>query len=319
MSVTIAGHPVDRLAFGTAHLPQPEAWSLTPDLPQGRRLLDAALEAGYRHIDTADTLGPAWAEQIVGDVVGGRDDVLVATKVGMLRPAATRWGVLGHPDYLRQAVFASAPRLRREPIDLVYLHRVDPAYPLADQLGALTDLRQAGLIRHIGLSEPTLAQFHAALAITDLAAVQSLYNVVTTRNRPVAAAAAAAGVPFVAYWALLGHGFAAGQWATLDRLVTAWAATQDATDLAAAGLTELANPGHPGRPAALRHLLAAWIVADLPGASVLIGSRDPGHLRAFRAVLDHPLAPAAAAALRQAVASSPLDATFDPARREVTP
>jgi aryl-alcohol dehydrogenase-like predicted oxidoreductase len=292
--ITIGGHVVDRLAFGTAHLPQPEAWSLAPDLPRGRRLLAAAIDAGYRHIDTADTLGPVWAESIVGDVVGNREDVLVATKVGMLRTSATAWGILGHPGYLRQAVFASATRLKREPIDLVYLHQVDPDYPLADQLGALIDLKQQGLIRHIGLSQPKLVHFEEALTLTPLAAVQHKYNLADPGNRPLAEAAVARGIPFVAFWALLGSRFPAEGRDELARVIDDW--------IPSAGIDPYFAALDPG--SRLRQLLAAWVLADQPRAGILIGSSDAGHLREFRQVLHHPLGADQAGSLARAVAAA---------------
>ncbi|MDQ1138573.1 pyridoxine 4-dehydrogenase [Microbacterium sp. SORGH_AS 1204] len=258
--LVIAGRRVSRVAFGGARLTAGDGWGVPRDREVPRGILRAALEAGIDHIDTADALGPAVSEQIIGDVVGDRDDVLVATKVGMLRPGPGEWGVLGRPDYLRQQVHASLSRLRRERIDLVYLHRIDPDYPLADQLGALQQLRTQGLIGHIGVSQPTASQLEEVLLLEpDLAAVQSLYNVAARHDAELARTLEVRGIPFLAYWPLLGRGIAAARHRALFE-----------------GLASIGGPlGLDGAQVAL-----AWIFSTLPGAGAVVGSRSAAHLRA---------------------------------------
>lgn len=257
--LVVAGRRVSRVALGGARLTAGDGWGVPRDLDVPRAILRAALEAGIDHIDTADALGPAVSEQIIGDVVGDRDDVLVATKVGMLRPGPGEWGVFGRPDYLRQQVHASLFRLRRERIDLVYLHRIDPDYPLADQLGALQNLRTQGLIGHIGVSQPTASQLEEVLALEpDLAAVQSLYNVAARGDAELAHALDVRGIPFLAYWPLLGRGVTADRHRALFE-----------------GLSSIGGPlGLDGAQVAL-----AWIFSTLPGAGAVVGSRSAAHLR----------------------------------------
>lgn len=183
----LAGASVTRVGFGAARLTAEDGWGAPRDPDSARNLLLAAVDAGYDYIDTADALGPGISEQLIGEALGNRDDVLVATKVGMLRPAPDAWGVLGRPDYLRQQIRLSLQRLQRDRIDLLYLHRIDPDYPLADQLGALQEARDRGDVGAIGVSEPTAEQLEQVIAVEPgLAAVQSLYNPVARRNTAVA-------------------------------------------------------------------------------------------------------------------------------------
>ncbi|MFD0994639.1 aryl-alcohol dehydrogenase-like predicted oxidoreductase [Pseudoclavibacter chungangensis] len=287
----LAGHEVRRVGFGAARLTAGDGWGRLADPEPARRLLRDALDAGYDLVDTADSLGPGVSEQIVGEVVGDRDDVLVATKVGMLRPAPGRWGILGHPDYLRQQVHTSLLRLRRERIDLLYLHRIDPAHPVADQLGALQELCDAGHIGAIGVSEPSAEQLDEVLAIERVAAVQSLFNVAATGNAPIVRRLAAEGIPFVAYWPLIGRGLPRDVY---ERVFAVLARAGDELD---------ASPARVG---------LAWILAQAPTTFAVAGSRDPAHLadnlRADELVLD----PARADRLAADVANALDGFTFDP-------
>jgi len=102
---------------------------------------------------------------------------VIATKGGMLRPRPDQWTPYGQPEYLRQCVELSLRRLAVDRIDLYYLHRIDPAVPLADQLGTVDDLRQEGKIRHLGLSKVTIDQIEQARRHTAIAAVQNQHSV----------------------------------------------------------------------------------------------------------------------------------------------
>jgi len=220
-----------------------------------------ALDLGYTYIDTADSLGPGVSEAIIGDVIGNSDDVLVATKVGMLRPAADEWGVLGHPQYLRQQVHNSLLRLQRDRIDVVYLHRIDPNYPLADQLGALQALRDEGLIGSIGISEPTQDQLDQILRIETPAVVQSVYNLVERKNEPVIEQLEKLSIPFAAYWPLLGRGVSRETYTAIHRQLQPIAADHESTT---------------------HGLALAWIWERYPLSIAVTGSRNVSHLAANR-------------------------------------
>lgn len=257
-NLELAGHTVRRIGFGASRLTAGDGWGVPRNPEASHAVLRAALESGVNYVDTADALGPGVSESIIGDVIGNRDDVLVATKVGMLRPGPTVWDVLGHPNYLRQQVHNSLQRLRRDRLDLVYLHRIDPNYPLADQLGALQELRDAGLIGALGVSEPTLPQLEEVLRLERVAAVQSVYNVAATANAAIAERLAEEGIVFVAYWPLIGRGLPA--------------------DLRARVFAVLAEFGvEVGLDAAQTGL--AWILSGHANAAAIVGSRNTEHLR----------------------------------------
>ncbi|WP_341977987.1 aldo/keto reductase [Microbacterium sp. LTA6] len=205
-SVSLAGREVPRLGFGALHLAGPGGWGAPVDRRAAIALVRGAVDAGIRYIDTADSLGPDVSEAVIAEALWPYPrDVVIATKAGMLRTGPTGWSALGQPAYLRQQAHASALRLRLDSIPLFYLHRIDPTYPLEDQVGALLELRDEGVIEHIGLSAVTLSQLHAAQQIAPIAAVQNHYNVVSRGSGDVLAAAEDAGIPFVSFWSL-GHG-----------------------------------------------------------------------------------------------------------------
>lgn len=167
--------PVTRIGLGTIQFTgNTDRWGPPTDPAQAIRVLHAAVEAGITHIDTADCYGPHACETLIADALHPYDDTLViATKGGIRRTRPDEWDHYGHPDYLRSCVDHSLTRLRRDTIDLYYLHRIDPRIPLEDQLGALITARQQGKIRHIGLSKVTLTQLRQAETLAPIAAVQN--------------------------------------------------------------------------------------------------------------------------------------------------
>ncbi|RLP77836.1 aldo/keto reductase [Mycetocola tolaasinivorans] len=287
----LAGHRVPRVGLGAARLTAGDGWGIPADPEVPRALLRAALDAGIRYVDTADALGPGVSEGIIGDVIGNRDNVLVSTKVGMLRPAANRWGILGQPDYLRHAVHASLHRLKRERIDLLFLHRIDPNVPLEDQLGALADLRDQGKIGHIGLSEPTLDQVNAALKLEPIAAVQSLYNVAARENAPVIERLGDLGIPFIAYWPLIGRGLPA------DAHARVFAALE---------------PAARAHETTVQSIALAWIFHTVPDGLAVVGSRNPAHLRDNLAATGIALSTEEVLAISAAITEAQGGLAFDP-------
>lgn len=291
-AITLADTTVSRIAFGAARLTRGDGWG-QPDSPEeSARILRSAVDAGYTLIDTADALGPGVSEQIIGDTLGNRQDVVVATKIGMLRPSEHSWDVLGHPNYLRQQIHLSLQRLQRDRIDLLFLHRIDPNYPLEDQLGVLQEAHERGDVGAIGISEPTLQQFdHAHALVPHLAAVQSLYNLVARSGEGVAQRAGAAGIPFIAYWPVLGRGLPT---AVKERL-----------------FAELAALGAP-RGLSPHQLSLAWIFNTQPHALAVTGSRSVEHLIANREAAGVVLNAELLAQIDRAVTETTAGIDFDP-------
>ena len=180
--------------------------------------IHAALDAGLDLLDTADMYGPYTNEELVGKAIAGRRDrVVLATKFGILRDPAdpTKRGVCGKPDYVRTSCEGSLKRLDVDTIDLYYLHRVDPATPIEETVGAMAGLVREGKVRWIGLSEASPETLRRASRVHPIAALQSEYSLF---SRDVEAAVLPAcrelGIGFIAY-SPLGRGFLSGRYRSL--------------------------------------------------------------------------------------------------------
>jgi aryl-alcohol dehydrogenase-like predicted oxidoreductase len=172
-----------------------------------------ALDLGINFLDTSDIYGPHTNEELLGRAIRGRrGEVFLATKFGILRdpkdPSVR--GFNGSPDYVRQAAEASLRRLGVETIDLYYLHRVDPATPIEDTVGAMAALVKTGKVRFLGLSEASVETLERACKVHPITALQSEYSLWTRDPElGVLAACRRLGVGFVPY-SPLGRGFLTG-------------------------------------------------------------------------------------------------------------
>jgi len=175
--------------------------------------IQAALDAGVDFLDTADMYGPFTNEELVGRAIRGRrDQVVLATKFGIVRgPEPSARSVNGRPEYVRSACDASLKRLGVETIDLYYQHRVDPATPIEETVGAMRELVLAGKVRYLGLSEAGPDTLRRAAAVHPIAALQSEYSLWSRDPEDeVLATCRQLGIGFVAY-SPLGRGFLTGQ------------------------------------------------------------------------------------------------------------
>jgi aryl-alcohol dehydrogenase-like predicted oxidoreductase len=147
------------------------------DDSEALRTFDRALELGLTFMDTADTYGSGHNEEFVGRALRGRRDrALLATKFGRTFGAGAARGINGRPEYVRSACEASLKRLGVETIDLYYQHRVDKTVPIEETVGAMAELKAAGKIRFLGLSEATAAEVRRAAAVHSIAALESEYS-----------------------------------------------------------------------------------------------------------------------------------------------
>jgi aryl-alcohol dehydrogenase-like predicted oxidoreductase len=181
-----------------------------------------ALELGVNFLDTADVYGPHTNEELVGRAIKGkRDKVVLATKFGIVRDPANpnARGVNGKPEYVRQSCEASLRRLGVETIDLYYQHRVDPATPIEETVGAMADLIKQGKVRHLGLSEASPATLRRAMKVHPITALQTEYSLWTRdpESNGVLATCRELGIGFVAY-SPLGRGFLTGQFKRFEDL-----------------------------------------------------------------------------------------------------
>jgi pyridoxine 4-dehydrogenase len=257
--ITIGGDlRVNRVGYGAMQLTGDQVWGPYPDRDDGIRVLRGVVEAGVSLIDTADVYGPHDNELLIKEALHPYPaGLVIATKGGFVRGGFdySTLGAVGNPNYLRQSAHLSARRLGVAAIDLYYLHsgRALDA-PFEDQVGVLAELRQAGLIRHVGLSNVTLEQLRVAQSIVAVAAVTALYNVtvrlgedlraaaeedeivfspwhpVTTTDGPLAARAARVLPPIAA-----AHG------ATVQQVALAWQLQGSPAALPIPGTTSLAH------------------------------------------------------------------------------
>jgi aryl-alcohol dehydrogenase-like predicted oxidoreductase len=182
--------------------------------------LDRALELGVTFLDTADMYGPFKNEELLGRALKGRRDrVVLATKFGNRRsPEGAFLGVCGTPEYVRQACDASLRRLGVDVIDLYYQHRVDPAVPIEETVGAMAGLVRAGKVRWLGLSEAGAATIRRAHAVHPISALQTEYSLWTRDpEAEILPTVRALGIGFVAY-SPLGRGFLTGRFRAADDL-----------------------------------------------------------------------------------------------------
>jgi aryl-alcohol dehydrogenase-like predicted oxidoreductase len=140
-----------------------------------------ALDLGITLLDTADAYGPHHNEQLIGSAIKGRrDEVVLATKFGNVRPPGGGFSTVnGRPEYVRQACDASLARLGTSHIDLYYQHRVDPDVPVEETWGAMSELVSAGKVRHLGISEAAPATVRRAHAVHPVTAGQYEYSLFT--------------------------------------------------------------------------------------------------------------------------------------------
>jgi pyridoxine 4-dehydrogenase len=169
--------PVWRLGFGAMRITGKGIWGEPKDHDEAIRVLRRAVELGINFIDTADSYGPHVSERLIAEALHPYPaGLVIATKAGFDRTGPDKWTMNGRPEHLRSACDGSLKRMKLERIDLYQLHRIDPAYPAEDQLGTLKDLQSQGKIKHIGLSEVSVAQIKHARTIVPIVSVQNRYS-----------------------------------------------------------------------------------------------------------------------------------------------
>jgi pyridoxine 4-dehydrogenase len=217
--------PVHRLGYGAMQLPGPGVWGEPADRAGAVRVVRAAVEQGVDFIDTADSYGPFVSESIIAEALHPYpENLVIGTKAGLTRTGPGEWHPVGRPAYLKQQVELSLRTLKLERIELIQLHRIDSEVPLADQLGAFKELQEQGKVRHIGVSEVSVAELKAAREIVDVVSVQNLYNLTNRQSQDVLDHATAENIAFIPWFPI-----ATGDLAAPDSPVAAIAAELDAT------------------------------------------------------------------------------------------
>ena len=203
-AIKIGDLAVNRLGYGAMWLCGDTVWGRPRNRAHANRVLHRAVELGVNFIDTADSYGPETNElQISEALYPYPSGLVIATKGGLLRPKRRSWVRDGRPDHLWRAVEGSLQRLKLERIDLYQLHAPDPNVPFAESVGALADLQRVGKIRHLGISNVTVAQLELARSITPIVSVQNNYNLRDQTSDDVLAVCERLGIAFLP-WRPLG-------------------------------------------------------------------------------------------------------------------
>jgi pyridoxine 4-dehydrogenase len=243
------GTRVRRPGFGGAWLTGPGTYGPPPDVDAARAVLRLALDAGVQLFDTADCYGPGTSETLIAEALHPYPEgVVVSTKGGRRALGGNRWEANGRPGHLRAACEGSLRRLRLTEIHLYQLNAVDPDVPLEESVGALDELRNVGMIRHIGLCDVTTDQLRRAMAVARICSVQNRYDLHTRQQDDVLDLCAREGVAFLP-WFPPAHGMRAEPGSALAEV----AAAHDAT---------------PAQVALAWLLRRADVVLPLPGTSV---------------------------------------------------
>jgi pyridoxine 4-dehydrogenase len=243
---------VNRLGFGAMRITGQGIWGEPPDLGQAKAAIKRAVELGVNFIDTADSYGPYVSETLIAETLYPYpDDLVIATKGGLVRPGPGRWDTDGRPEHLREALDGSLTRLRVERIDLYQFHRPDPNVPLEESIGALAELKDQGKIRHIGISNVTEVQLQRAEKITPIVSVQNRYNVVDRASESMVDLCEQEELAFLP-----------------------WAPIQEADEV---DVITYAARNHGYTP---RQIVLAWLLARSPQILPIPGSGSPEHVEA---------------------------------------
>jgi aryl-alcohol dehydrogenase-like predicted oxidoreductase len=252
---------VNRLGFGAMRLTGslPFGRSAPSERAQSLAVLRRAVELGVNHIDTAAFyFSPLRAanELINAALAPYRDDLVIVTKVW---PGRDSWGEWhwARPDQLRGQVEENLRQLGRDHLDVVNLRRQGSQDSIGPHFAALAELREAGLIRHLGVSDVTVAQLDEALAIAPVACVQNRYNINDRTHDPVLRACTERGIAFVPFFTVAG-----------DRRQSGGAGTESPQ------LLEVAKR-HGATAAQVR---LAWTLHQAPNVLVIPGTGSPVHL-----------------------------------------
>ncbi|MEU8973996.1 oxidoreductase [Streptomyces monashensis] len=251
------GLALTRVGYGAMQLAGPHVFGPPKDRARAVAVLRAAVEAGVTHIDTADFYGPVVVNEIIREALHPYPENLhIVTKVGARRGADGSWMVSRHPADLKAQVHDNLRNLGVETLDVVNLRLGDMDTPnedsVAGQFGALAELREQGLIRHLGLSAASAAQLEEARAIAPVVTVQNLYNLADRQDDALLARTAALDIAFVPYFPL--GGFTPLQSETLAKVAARLEASPQQVAL-------------------------AWLLHRSPNIALIPGTSSPEHLR----------------------------------------
>jgi len=207
----IGDRTIHRLGYGAMRITGPGIWGPPADHDEAIRVLRRAVDLGVDFIDTADSYGPYVSEELIAEALSPYpDNLLIATKAGLVRTGPGQWHPVGRPEYLRQECEMSLRRLRVDRLDLLQLHRIDPKVPVDEQFGVLAELRNEGKVAEVGLSNVGTVDIDAARRQVPIVTVQNQYNLTQRQSEDVLDHCAALGIGFIP-WAPIAAGSVASE------------------------------------------------------------------------------------------------------------
>ncbi|HEY4293700.1 aldo/keto reductase [Luteibacter sp.] len=243
---------VNRLGFGAMRITGKGIWGDPANPKAARETLKKLPGLGVNLVDTADSYGPYVSEDLIREVLHPYKGMVIATKGGLTRHGPDIWVPLGRPDYLRQCVLMSMRRLGVDRIDLWQLHRIDAKVPRDEQFGAIRDMQNEGLIRHVGLSEVNVEEIQAAAAFFKVTTAQNLYNLGNRQSEEVLDYCTEQGIGFIPWFPL-----AAGELAKEGSVLSSISKKLGATD---------------------SQVALAWLLKRSPVMLPIPGTGSPDHL-----------------------------------------
>lgn len=224
-TLTIGGDlTVNRMGYGAMRITGKGIWGPPKDEGEAIRVLKRAVELGVNFIDTADSYGPFISEELIAEALYPYpDDLVIATKGGLLRTGPDEWPVNAHPSHLQKALDGSLKRLKLDQIPLYQLHRIDPIVPAEESFEFLQKAQDEGKIRHIGLSEVDIETIKKAQDFFEVVSVQNMYSVDNRKWERVLQYCKAHNIAFVP-WFPLNAGNVASQ-AILKQIAEKYSAT----------------------------------------------------------------------------------------------
>jgi pyridoxine 4-dehydrogenase len=260
---TLGDHVVNRIGFGAMRLTGGRPFdpaSRASDRERAIAVLRRAVELGVNHIDTASFYFSALrsANELINTALAPYpEDLVITTKVGPGRDPGGNWQGMARPDQLRGQVEENLRQLGRDHLDVVNLRRIPSEIPWAEHVGALAELQQAGLIRHLGISAVKPEHLPQALAIAPVVCVQNSYSFEHRAADPLLHACGEQGIAFVPFFAIAGERREDGAASTDTEEISAIARAHDAT------------------PAQIR---LAWTLHQGPHVLAIPGTGNPDHL-----------------------------------------
>jgi pyridoxine 4-dehydrogenase len=250
-TVGLGDMTVNRMGLGAMRITGRGIWGRPADPEECKRVLRRALELGVNFIDTADAYGPYVSEELIAEALFPYpDDLVIATKAGFTRPGRGRWDPDGRPEHIREAIHGSLRRLRLDRIDLYQVHTSDRKVPYEETVGTFKELQQAGLVRHVGVSNVSVEQLGVARRTAEVVSVQNRYNFTDRASEPVLEECAREGLAFIT-WFPLATGKLAGK--AIERVAQR------------RGLTPM-------------HVGLAWLLDHSPVMLPIPGTSKVGHL-----------------------------------------